>query len=161
MPSSFFCMHVVQHQVAYWTVNAMQADVRCAAFLYRTAAPLLFSLRDAESAGGDLGQQDTPYITLEFTTFAMDPSWSPAAACTSDNTFPEPDSNSSSQSVLHATPEPEPDRRITSGHLISKLETLKEALGVCNKAHSCKEQNGWTVPTRLLYVGRHGPTRSG
>lgn len=78
----------------------------------------------------------------------MDPSWSPAFVSTSRNTSPEPVLNASSQSV--------PDQHTKSHHLISKLEAINDALCVCNKTHSCQEQNGLTLPTRLVDVGRHG-----
>lgn len=80
----------------------------------------------------------------------MDPSWSPAAVDISRTASSEPVPNTSSQSELA------PDRQTKSHHLISKLEALKNALYVCNKDHKCKDLIGLTVPTRLLYVSRHG-----
>lgn len=80
----------------------------------------------------------------------MDPSWSPAAVDTSRSASPGPIPNASSQSELA------PDRQTKSHHLISKLEVLKKALCACINDHKCKEVIGLTVPTRLLYVGRHG-----
>lgn len=85
----------------------------------------------------------------------MDPSWSPAFVYTSRNASPEPVLDTSYQSWLHVTPDlVVPDRHTKSRHLVSKLEAIKEALCVCNRAHSCNDQYGLTAPTRLLYVGR-------
>lgn len=87
-----------------------------------------------------LGRHHTSHLTLELVTLAMNPSRSPFFVYNSRN----------------PPPGPVPDRHAKSRHLISKLEKIKEALYVCNEAHSCKEQSGLTVPTRLLDVGEHG-----
>lgn len=88
--------------------------------------------------------------TTSTSNIIMDPSWSPAAVDTPRSASSEPVPNASSQSELA------PDRQTKSHHLISKLEALKNALYACNKDHKCKDLIGLTVPTRLLYVGRHG-----